>query len=80
MIGTSGVVQLVARGFDAVRAQAVGLAALAVGLILLSIAITTHSQWCTVLARCAPGQDMDSSITGHCESSPLPRRPPTEAQ
>jgi MFS family permease len=58
MIGTSGVVQLVARGFDAVRAQAVGLAALAVGLILLSIAITTHSQWCTVLAMLCTG-------TGH---------------
>jgi MFS family permease len=55
MIGTSGVVQLGVRGFDALRAQAAGLAALALGLVLLAVAISAHNEWCTVLAMLCTG-------------------------
>jgi hypothetical protein len=55
VISTSGVVQLVVHRFDAVRAQAFGLAILALGLLLLAAAISTRSQWCTVLAMLCTG-------------------------
>lgn len=55
MIGTSGVVQLGVRRFDAVRAQAAGLGTLALGLVLLAVAISARNQWCTVLAMLCTG-------------------------
>lgn len=55
VIGTSGLAQLVVRRCDAVRAQAFGLASLALGLVLLATAISARSQWCTVLAMLCTG-------------------------
>jgi MFS family permease len=55
MIGTSGAVQLGVGRFDAVRAQAAGLGTLALGLVLLAVAISARNEWYTVLAMLCTG-------------------------